>query len=219
LCGRGDHGAALNLETLWNVVTAGRPVVTGCAYALDRFCDERHASLLPAICDQHTHVIPTESLADAPEEPSRFECVALLQHRARVLALKGEARSSPEPTTTPARTIYVIDDDLSVRRSLARLLASVDMAVRTYDSAEAFLADADTSSSGCLIVDVQLLGMSGTDLQRRLAGARRQWPIVAMSGADDASVEREALQLGAVAFLRKPFVAEALLEAIARALS
>ena len=90
------------------------------------------------------------------------------------------------------------------------------MPVRTFDSAEAFLEEADTSSGGCLIVDVQLLGMSGTDLLRRLAGAR-QWPIVAMSGADDTNVEREALQLGAVAFLRKPFVAEALLEAIARA--
>ena len=134
------------------------------------------------------------------------------------LALKGESQPAREPTRTPAPTIYVIDDDLSVRRSLARLLASVDMPVRTFESAEAFLEDTDASSGGCLIVDVQLLGMSGTDLLRRLAGAP-QWPIVAMSGADDANVEREALQLGAVAFLRKPFVAEALLEAIARALS
>ena len=218
MCRQGDHPAALELETLWNVFTAGRPVVTGCAYALERFSDDRHVSLLPPICDQHTHLIPTESLAEVPSERGRLEYVALLQHRARVLglALKGESQPARGPTRTPAPTIYVIDDDLSVRRSLARLLASVDMPVRTFDSAEAFLEEADTSSGGCLIVDVQLLGMSGTDLLRRLAGAR-QWPIVAMSGADDTNVEREALQLGAVAFLRKPFVADALLEAIARA--
>jgi CheY-like chemotaxis protein len=220
MCRQGDHLAALDLETLWNVFTVGRPVVTGCAYALEGFSDDRHVSLLPPICDQHTHLIPTESLTDGPPEPGRPEYVALLQHRARGLglALKGGSQPAREPTGTPAPTIYVIDDDLSVRRSLARLLASVDMPVRTFDSAEAFLEESDTSSGGCLIVDVQLLGMSGTDLLRRLAGAR-QWPIVAMSGADDTTLEREALCLGAVAFLRKPFVADALLEAIARAFS
>ena len=99
---------------------------------------------------------------------------ALFQHRARALglALKSESQPAREPTRTPAPTIYVIDDNLSVRRSLARLLASVDMPVRTFDSAEAFLEEADTSSGGCLIVDIQLLGMSGTDLLRRLAGVR-----------------------------------------------
>jgi CheY-like chemotaxis protein len=217
MCRRGDHGAALSLEKLWNVFTVSRPVVSGCAYALERFFGDRYASLLPPICDQHTHVIPTESLADAPEERGRFEYVALLHHHARLLGRS--AHEEPRPSPEPAQTIYVIDDDPSVRRSLARLLASVDMPVRTFDSAESFLAEADTSAGGCLIVDVQLLGMSGTDLLRRLIRVRRQWPIVAMSGADDANVEREALQLGAVAFLRKPFVAEALLEAIARARS
>jgi CheY-like chemotaxis protein len=186
MCREGHHGAALDLEKLWNVFTADRPIVTGCAYALDRFSHDRHTSVLRAIRDQHTHLIPTED--------------------------PGSARIT-------VSTVYVIDDDPSVRRSLARLLASVDLPVRTFDSAEAFLEDADPAAGGCLIVDIHLLGMSGTDLMKRLAGGQSHWSVVAMSGADDASVEREALRLGAVAYLRKPFVAETLLEAIARARS
>jgi CheY-like chemotaxis protein len=181
MCREGHHGAALDLEKLWNVLTADRPIVTGCAYALDRFSQDCHTSVLTAICDQHTHVIA--------------------------------------PARSAVSTVYVIDDDPSVRRSLARLLASVDLPVRTFDSAEAFLEETDPAASGCLIVDIQLLGMSGTDLMQRLAAVRSHLPVVAMSGAYDVSVEQEALRLGAVAFLRKPFVAETLLEAIARALS
>jgi len=114
-------------------------------------------------------------------------------------------------------TIYVIDDDASVRRSLGRLLASFNLPWKSFDSAEAFLAEVDQSSSGCLIVDVELLGMSGLELQQRLACTRDRWPVIAMSGAFDPQVEQAALHFGAVTFLRKPFAAHALLVAIATA--
>jgi CheY-like chemotaxis protein len=205
MCGAGYHGAALDLERLWNVFTADRPIVSGCAYALDRFSHERHISLLPLICDQHTHVIPEEVLAHPSQARERLASIALLQHRARALRRGRDAESQArvDPARTAVSTVYVIDDDPSVRRSLARLVTSVGLPVRTFDSAEAFLDNANTAEGGCLIVDIQLLGMSGMDLMRRLAAVRRHWPVVAMSGADDASVEQAAFRLGAVVFLRK----------------
>jgi two-component system response regulator FixJ len=113
--------------------------------------------------------------------------------------------------------IYLIDDDASVRRSLSRLLALSNWQVRSFDSAEAFLADQDHLPLGGIILDMQLLGMSGLELLRQMASAGQRWPVVAMSGSHDDGTEEEALLLGARFYLRKPFEAEMLLEAIARA--
>ena len=119
--------------------------------------------------------------------------------------------------TTP--TVYIVDDDASVRGSVARLLASVDLRCHTFASAEAFLAEVGRASSGCLIVDLQLLGMSGHELQTLMANAQWRMPVITMSGSPSDRLEKDALRLGAVAFLRKPFDAQALIDAVARALS
>jgi CheY-like chemotaxis protein len=221
LCRRGRRQAAIDLEVQWNRITAHRrPSVTACAYAMAGFDSEASAESLRAICAQHTHVFPTEHITDAPHERTRLERVILLEQRARLLE-SGRAVPTPkpdDPMPADGQMVYVIDDDPSVRRSLARLLAAVGMPARTFESAEAFLSEFDRSSSGCLIVDVQLLGMSGLELQRCLNDARgARWPLIAMSGVSDARVEQEALRLGAVTFLRKPFVAETLFDAIAKA--
>jgi FixJ family two-component response regulator len=115
--------------------------------------------------------------------------------------------------------IYVIDDDASMRRSLARLLSAVDLQVQTFASAEEFLAAVAPDSGGCLIADAQLVGMSGSELQSRMASANWRMPVIAMSGSHDRQIESEAVRLGASAFLSKPFDAQALLDAIARALT
>lgn len=222
LCKEGNHAAAVQLEELWNAVSAGDRMSVICGYAIEDFDDDMSATQLRAVCRQHTHVIPAEGFTDAPDDRARFEQVALLQQRARALdralARERPALPSPQPAIAAA-TVYVIDDDSSVRRSLARLLASIDLPVRTFASAEDFLAEVDDSPDGCLIVDVQLVGMSGPDLQSRMASARWTMPIIAMSGSHDPQVEAEALRLGAVSFLRKPFDAEALIDSITRALS
>jgi CheY-like chemotaxis protein len=127
--------------------------------------------------------------------------------------------AAPDRPCPDARTIYVIDDDASMRRSLARLLGAVDYQVRTYASAEAFLSDVDSAASGCLVMDVQLIGMSGSDLQTRMAASDWQMPVIAMSGSHNTEIEEEALRRGARAFLGKPFDAQDLLDAVARALS
>jgi FixJ family two-component response regulator len=112
----------------------------------------------------------------------------------------------------------VIDDNANLRRALGRLLTASHWPVRTFDSAEAFLAEMDKLPIGCLVIDVQLRGMSGLDLCHRLVNAGFSWPIILMSGLDDKKIENEALRLGARAFLRKPFDSQALLDEIAQAL-
>jgi len=229
-CQLGHHQTAVQVEQLWNqLIPRHRQIVTVCGYAIRHFDDHAHADPLRAVCAQHTDVIPTEHFVDAPDDRGRFERVVLLEQRARALERAVTSRPAPAPVpapapaTTPAPSvtapIYVVDDDASVRKALERLLLSMDLTVRSFPSAEELLAEVDGSSGGCLIVDVQLLGMSGTELQQRLAHARDRWPIIAMSGAYDAQIEHEALRQGAVAFLRKPFVAAALFDAIARATS
>lgn len=122
-------------------------------------------------------------------------------------------------TDTSTPTVYIVDDDASVRGSVARLLASVDVRSRTFASAEAFLAEVGQTANGCLLVDIQLLGMSGQDLQTLLASRQWRMPVIAMSGSSDDRIEKIALRRGAIAFLRKPFDAQALIDAVARALS
>ena len=122
-------------------------------------------------------------------------------------------------TDTSAPTVYIVDDDASVRGSVARLLASVDIRSHTFASAEAFLAKVGQTSNGCLLVDIQLLGMSGQDLQTLIASRQWRMPVIAMSGANDDRIEKIALRRGAIAFLRKPFEAQELIDAVTRALS
>jgi len=125
------------------------------------------------------------------------------------------------PRTRPGQVaaVYVIEDDESMRRALARLLTCSNWPVRTFESAESFLGEMDGLTQGCLIVDVGLLGMSGIDLLATLRYAGVRWPCIAISGSHNENAEREALALGARAFLRKPFEPRALLDAVAGALS
>jgi CheY-like chemotaxis protein len=219
LCKDGNHAAAITLEELWNHVSSGERCSVLCGYEIAGFDADLHATQFRAVCRQHTHVIPTESFTDAPDDRTKCEQVALLQQRVRALdaALAVEVAGRRSGATTP--TIFVVDDDESVRRSLARLLTSADMRAETFSSAEAFLAGVDRTARGCLILDVQLVGMDGAELQRLMARANWTIPVIAMSGSHDPQIEAQALELGAGAFLRKPFDAEELIDAIARALT
>jgi CheY-like chemotaxis protein len=220
LCKRGNHAAAVQLEELWNTLFAGPDVAVLCGYSLDDFDDDVRGNQFRAVCRQHTHIVPTEGFTDAPDDRTRLEWVAFLQQRARALgnALAQVPPPAAEAAGITTSTVYVIDDDVSVRRSLARLLASIDLRVQTFASAEAFLAEVDRTSKGCLIVDVQLVGMSGPDLQSRMASVDWRMPVIAMSGSHDPQIEAEAMRLGATAFLRKPFDAQSLIDALRAAI-
>jgi len=121
--------------------------------------------------------------------------------------------------SSEAPVIAVVDDDASLRRSVKNLLSSAGFAVETFQSAEAFLDGAAAAGLGCLVLDLRMTGMSGLTLVELLRTRGTELPIVVLTahGAEDARAR--CLAAGVVAFLAKPFSAEALLQAVRAALA
>lgn len=114
--------------------------------------------------------------------------------------------------------ISVVDDDESVRKSTRLLIESFGFRAATFESAQRFLSSDKLLDSSCLVVDVQMPGMNGLQLQSELAVAGRRVPIIFITAYDDTESRRRAMQAGAVAFLPKPFTDEQLLQTIHSAL-
>jgi len=114
--------------------------------------------------------------------------------------------------------VHVIDDDEAVRHSLAFLLGTAKIDVKTYDSATAFLAVALNVKSGCIITDVRMPEISGIDLLRRLKELKIGVPVIVVTGHGDVPLAVEAMKIGAAEFLEKPFDDEVLLNAVRSAL-
>ena len=117
-----------------------------------------------------------------------------------------------------APIVYIVDDDPSVRRALRRLIRYEGFDVETAETVGEFLASEHSRRPACLILDVRLPGMSGIDLQSRLAVSEPDLPIVVVTAHAEEEVRRRMLAVGAVAFLSKPFDDDVLLGAIRRAL-
>jgi FixJ family two-component response regulator len=115
------------------------------------------------------------------------------------------------------RLITVIDDDPAMLKAVERLLRVKGFEVETFASAEAFLQE--TTRSACLVLDVHLVGISGIELQRHLVASGRAIPIIFITAGDDDAIRTAAAQAGCVAFLHKPFLAEALVCAIDTAIA
>ncbi|MGO6738326.1 response regulator transcription factor [Rhizobium ruizarguesonis] len=116
------------------------------------------------------------------------------------------------------RTVAVVDDDASLRRSLGRLLNAYGFPVKEYASAEAFLARDPKTAIDCLVLDIDLGGMSGIDLQRRLKAEGTTLPVIFITALETVSVKAEAEKVGCVAYLQKQFSGAALIAAINKAL-
>jgi len=114
-------------------------------------------------------------------------------------------------------TVDVIDDDEAVRDSLALVLGSAGIAVRTHVSAAAFLAALPKEPADCIVTDVRMPGVSGIDLLRELRALGLHTPVIVMTGHGDVPLAVEAMKLGALEFLEKPFDDRALLDGVARA--
>jgi FixJ family two-component response regulator len=112
------------------------------------------------------------------------------------------------------RTIAVVDDDLSTLQGLNRLLSAHGFRVQTFASAESFLDDIDKCEANCLLLDIHLGGISGIELQRQLISSRRTLPVIFMTAIDDEVTRQKAFDLGCVAYLKKPFLAKLLIDAI-----
>ncbi len=115
--------------------------------------------------------------------------------------------------------VHVIDDDDDARESLAFLLSTADIEVHTYESAVAFLKALPQVTAGCIITDVRMPEIDGMELLRRLNEEGAALPVIIMTGHGDVPLAVEAMKLGAVDFLEKPFDDDALLTAVRMALS
>jgi FixJ family two-component response regulator len=113
--------------------------------------------------------------------------------------------------------VIVVDDNAGFLKSVARLLSVHGFATRTFSSAEALLDSDAARTAACLLLDIHLGGISGIELQRRLAASGSTCPVIFMTAIDDDFTWQEAMNAGCVAYLKKPFNPQLLLDAIAKA--
>jgi FixJ family two-component response regulator len=126
------------------------------------------------------------------------------------------AASQPSATSIPELqgVVFVVDSDVSVRESVQHLIHWAGWSVETFASAEDFLAHRGVDAPGCLVLDVDLPGLSGLELQQRLAESGQSMPTIFITGHGDIPMTVQAMKAGAIAFLTKPFVDADLLDAI-----
>jgi FixJ family two-component response regulator/signal transduction histidine kinase len=141
-----------------------------------------------------------------------------------VVELPSRAADAARPAARAAATagggtVFVIDDDPSVRRALERQLRSAGYLVETYGSAQEYLDRTPSAGVACIVTDLRMPGLSGLDLQASLTRARRAPPMVFISGHGDIPTTVHAMKAGAVGFLPKPFTKDELLAAVAEALA
>ena len=117
-----------------------------------------------------------------------------------------------------APLISIVDDDESVREALKSLIVSIGFRAQRFRSGEEFLSSPYLSETACLITDVRMPGMTGLELQERLNDAHSSIPVVLISAHDDEDAQARGLRAGAIAFLRKPFSEDSLLQAITNCL-
>ncbi|HKS14966.1 MAG TPA: response regulator [Pseudomonas sp.] len=115
--------------------------------------------------------------------------------------------------------VCIVDDDASVRKSLANLLRSAGYETLLFESGEDFLASAPARLAGCAVVDLRMPGVTGVEVQRELARRGSRLPVICMSAHWDDALMGESLRYGAVACLGKPFSEEVLIEAVEAAFS
>jgi len=114
--------------------------------------------------------------------------------------------------------VHIVDDDEGARESLEFLLRSAKFEVRTYDSAKGFLSVISTIKSGCLITDVRMPEISGIDLLRKVRELDTRIPVIVITGHGDVPLAVEAMRMGAIDFLEKPYEDDVLLASVRAAL-
>ena len=119
----------------------------------------------------------------------------------------------------PEPIIYVIDDDDAVRQSLEFLLKTAGITVRSFESGKAFLEELPEIRSGCIVTDVRMPEITGIDVLRHVKETNPDLPVIVITGHGDISLAVEAMKIGAVDFLEKPFDDDLLLAAVRAALS
>lgn len=116
------------------------------------------------------------------------------------------------------KTIFIVDDDPSVRKALKRFVSSLGYSVQAFPSAQDFLASVPIHAVGCLILDLRMPGLGGLGLQAQMADLNYKLPIIFITAFDNPQDRKQAIEAGAVAFIRKPFSDQSLLAALKSAL-
>jgi FixJ family two-component response regulator len=112
------------------------------------------------------------------------------------------------------KQIYIVDDDVSVRRSLKLLMASYEFAVETFPSAEEFFSDVRNKAPGCLILDIHMPGLNGWDVLQKFTETGHHHPVIVITADRDVSFKEKALKAGVVGLLQKPFEGHDLLHMV-----
>ena len=119
----------------------------------------------------------------------------------------------------PQTVVIVVDDDTGFLKGVARLLAYNGIEARTFASAEALIESGSAPTATCLLLDIRLGGISGIELQHRLAASGSKCPVIFMTANDDEATRNAAVDSGCIAYLRKPFASQVLLDAIGKAVA
>lgn len=121
-------------------------------------------------------------------------------------------------TTDPIPTVFIVDDDASIRYAMKALLDSVDLPCEVFASADEFLNKNSGQRPGCLVLDIRMPGLSGLELQQELIDRGNRIPIIFITGYGDVPMAVEAMQKGALDFIQKPFRDQDLLDRLSDAL-
>lgn len=139
----------------------------------------------------------------------------------RRIGINFNERTSPRSRVSMSRatpTVFVVDDDISVRESLELLIRCVGWQPETFASAQDFLSRLPDKTPSCLLLDIELPGLGGLELQERLAADRSEMPIIFVTGHGDIPRTVRAMKAGALEFLTKPFQSDVLVQVIRRAI-
>jgi FixJ family two-component response regulator len=120
---------------------------------------------------------------------------------------------------TQCKVVAVVDDDPGMRKAMATLLSALGYCTELFSSGKAFLDAAAASEATCLVVDIQLGDISGLEMARQLVASGCEFPIIFVTACDDEMIHSQAMKFGCVAYLRKPFSADLLVEAIVKAIA
>jgi FixJ family two-component response regulator len=129
------------------------------------------------------------------------------------LSLEAEA-DWPAPKPTDAPTVFIVDDDISFRESLEAMIGAAGWRPKAFESAQAFLAHPRVAGPSCLILDINLPGLNGLDLQAHIADGQADMPIIFVTGYGDVPMTVRAMKAGAAEFLTKPMDRDVLLAAV-----